>query len=324
MKKIAIFLTVLVFAAFAFPQSSEAQTREKIAVYVTGGVGDNEKKALGTKILIELTNSGKYRAVERSDDFVRELDREQSKQMSGAVDDNQITRIGKQFGVQVICVADLTRAFGSNQISARLINVESAEIMAIAEVTNPLESIDDLTMASKKVVRGILGTDKNKKSWLSGAKPKKPDASAEAKPADVPAAPRGGADFTDMERFKAYALNWVPGLGSFVVMKDNTGGLIQLGVGAAGYVLLFSGIKEESVVNASNQHKETQYKLGTAFWFGLGVLVGNNVFNVFRSVTYDKPPARAAAGGADGFYFAVLPTERHDGVNAAVLYNKSF
>jgi len=158
-----VLMIVLICAAVAFSQNTDAQTKEKIAVYVTGNVRVDEKKALGTKILVELINSGRYRAVERSDDFVKELDREQSKQMSGAVDDNQITTIGKQFGVQVICVADLTPAFGSYQISARLIDVESAEIIAIAEATNSLESIDELTVASKEVVRVILG-GKSKKT----------------------------------------------------------------------------------------------------------------------------------------------------------------
>jgi hypothetical protein len=158
-----VLIIVLICAAVAFSQNTDARAKEKIAVYVTGNVRVNEKKALGTKILVELINSGRYRAVERSDDFVKELDREQSKQMSGAVDDNQITTIGKQFGVQVICVADLTPAFGSYQISARLIDVESAEIIAIAEVSNTLESMDDLTAASKDVVRVVLGLGKSKK-----------------------------------------------------------------------------------------------------------------------------------------------------------------
>jgi hypothetical protein len=167
-KKTAAFLLVLICAAAVFSQKPEAPTKEKIAVYVTGNVRANEKKALGTKILVELINSGRYRAVERSEDFVKELDREQSKQMSGAVDDNQITTIGKQFGVQVICVADLTPAFGSYVISARLIDVESAEIMAIADVSSSLESMDDLTAASKDVVRVILG--KPKKLRIRSAK----------------------------------------------------------------------------------------------------------------------------------------------------------
>ncbi len=174
MKPRSILRIVLISAGLAFSQTPDAPAPEslakvKIAVYVTGSVGADEKKALGTKILVELINSGRYRAVERSDDFVRELDREQSKQQSGAVDDNQITTIGKQFGVQIICVADLTPVFGSNQISARLIDVESAEIVAIADVANPLESMDDLAVASKEVVRVILG---GKKSWIGSISPR--------------------------------------------------------------------------------------------------------------------------------------------------------
>jgi hypothetical protein len=169
-KKKAVFLLILICAAAVFSQNSEAPKKEKIAVYVTGSVDADEKKALGTKILVELINSGRYRAVERSDDFVRELDREQSKQQSGAVDDNQITSIGKQFGVQIICVADLTPAFGSYLISARLIDVESAEIMAIADVSNALGTMDDLTAASKEVVRVILGGKSKKRLFKPNAK----------------------------------------------------------------------------------------------------------------------------------------------------------
>jgi len=170
MKLTTVFLMILICVTAVFSQKPDtAQVKEKIAVYVIGGVRPNEEKALGTKILVELINSGRYRAVERSDDFVKELDREQSKQMSGAVDDNQITRIGKQFGVQVICVTDLTPAFGSYQISARLIDVESAEIITIAEVTNSLESMDDLTDASKEVARVILGLGKSKKQRFKTA-----------------------------------------------------------------------------------------------------------------------------------------------------------
>jgi hypothetical protein len=167
-----ILIIVLICATVVFSQNTEAPAKEKIAVYVTGNVRVDEKKALGTKILVELINSGRYRAVERSDDFVKELDREQSKQMSGAVDDNQITAIGRQFGVQIICVADLTPAFGSYQISARLIDVESAEIITIAEATNSLESIDDLTVASKEVVRVILGGKSKRTRSKSSAKAK--------------------------------------------------------------------------------------------------------------------------------------------------------
>ncbi len=428
-------LMLLIFAASVFSQNTDASAKVKIAVYVTGSAGENEKKALGTKILIELVNSGRYRAVERSDDFVKELNREQSKQMSGAVDNSQITKIGKQFGVAVICVADVAKAFGSNQISVRLIDVESAEIMAISDASSPLMSMDDLATAAKKVVRGILNAGKSKKSRFGKVEPAKPAKPAELtksperdvvlKPVDTvntkiakldestessepvkpaenvesatvseaseeiqpvepidsaeiavvsaveiaksseisvtaskrgsdlrpakppkpikppkpakplkppkppkPVPPDGYVDFTDKERLKTYALNWVPGLGSFLVMKDNVGGGILAGTAIAGAALLYSGIKvdkieHERVYPYSGVYYTDEYSLNSVFWVGCGILAGSGVFNIVRSVTYHKPFTGTVADNADGFYFAVLP-DRRDGFSAVALYSRSF
>jgi hypothetical protein len=333
-KGMAAFLFVLICAAAVFSQNPDAQTKEKIAVYVTGNAGADEKKALGTKILVELINSGRYRAVERSDDFIKELDREQSKQMSGAVDDNQITTLGKQFGVQVICVADLTPAFGSYQISARLIGVESAEIIAIAEVTNSLQSIDELTQASKEVVSVMLGEKHKKSKSRPAAKTNKNGGAATPNPAASYSAPNAAsytdAGFTGMQRFKTWGLNYlIPGLGSFTVMKDNIGGFTQLGLAVAGYALLFNGLESVEETTPyfdgyySGYRYEQRIELNAAWWLGIGVVLGNGAFNIYRSVTYRKPAGRATADGDDGFFFAVLPDSR-DGFNAVITYNKSF
>jgi len=182
---------VLVCAAAAFSQNAEEQKKQKIAVYVTGSVTDDEKKVLGTKILGELINSKQYRAVERSDDFVKELDRELSKQMSGDVADNQITTIGKQYGVQVICVADWTKALGAYSVSARMIEVESAEIIAIADESCYIVELKDLQKISAEVARVLLGGKKDKK-FKCADKPK--DAGASAAP--PPAAPVAAAPAT--------------------------------------------------------------------------------------------------------------------------------
>ncbi len=334
-RTMAAFLTVSIFAAAVFSQDISLSPKIMIAVYVTGNMGENEKKALGTKILVELVNSGKYRAVERSDDFIKELNREQSKQMDGTVDDNQITKIGKQFGVQVICVADLTQAFGGNQISARLIDVESAEIMAIADVSSRLTSIDDLAIAAKNVVRGILGPKKSKKPQVdkSAAKTEGVNAASETEPAKSakppkPAPPEGYADFTDKERLKTYGLNWVPGLGSFRVMKDNVGGYVLVGTAVTGAALLFSGIKvnqveHEYIYPSSGTYYTDEYSVNSVFWIGCGILAGGGVFNIVRSATYHKPFSKTAAGGADGFYVALLP-DRYGGFSTSVRYGTSF
>jgi hypothetical protein len=146
-KKIALFLIMLISAA-AF-----AQDLPRIAVYVTGDVSENEKTALGTRMLASFVNSGRYRGIERSGAFLAEIQREQTTQRSGAIDDSQISELGKQFGVRFVCIAAITPAFGSFQVSARIVDVETAEVVFIGEAFSPLSSAADLTQVSDEVVK---------------------------------------------------------------------------------------------------------------------------------------------------------------------------
>jgi len=148
MKKLTLFLTT--FAILT--ASALAQDLPRIAVYVTGEVPENEKSALGTRILASLINSGRYRGIERSSAFLAEIEKEQVTQRSGAIDDNQISELGRQFGVRYICIANIIPAFGSWQISARIVDVETAEVVFIGEAFSPLRSAKDLTNVSEEVV----------------------------------------------------------------------------------------------------------------------------------------------------------------------------
>ena len=147
----AAAMAVAVLASGAF-----AQELPKIAVYVTGDVPENEKKALGTRMLSTLVNSGRYRGIERSNAFLAKVDEEHVKQRSGAIDDDQISELGKQFGVKFVCVADITPAFGSFSVSARIINVETAEVPFIGDASSPLQTMEDLELVSVEVVRKML------------------------------------------------------------------------------------------------------------------------------------------------------------------------
>jgi len=147
-------LAVLVVALFSVVVS--AQDLPKIAVYVTGDVPDNEKKTLGTRMLASLVNSGRYKGIERSNSFLAEIEKEQEKQRSGAIDDSQISELGRQFGVKFVCIADITPAFGAYQVSARIVDVETAEVGFIGEANSPLKTMDDLSDVSDKVVRKMF------------------------------------------------------------------------------------------------------------------------------------------------------------------------
>ena len=156
MKKLAIFIAALfLFSAGVFAQ----EDLPRIAVYVTGDVPENEKTALGTRMLASLVNIGRYRGIERSSSFLAEIEKEQIKQRSGAIDDSQISELGKQFGVKFICIANITPVYRAFQVSARIVNVETAEVNFIGDASSPLRTMKDLTQVSIEVVRKMFGDD---------------------------------------------------------------------------------------------------------------------------------------------------------------------
>jgi len=150
-KKLPLFF-IMVFSAVTF-----ATELPRIAVYVTGDIPDNVKNALGTRMLSAFINLGRYRGIERSNAFLAELEKEQIRQRSGAIDDSQISKLGRQFGVNFICVANVIPLFDAFQVSARIIDVETAEIVHIGESYSPLQTVEDFRKASHEVVRVMLG-----------------------------------------------------------------------------------------------------------------------------------------------------------------------
>jgi hypothetical protein len=148
-KGLAVAVAVLASAAFG-------QELPKIAVYVTGDVGAGEKEALGTRILTSLVNSGRYIAIERSNAFLAEIDKEHIKQRSGAIDDSQISELGKQFGVKFVCIAAINPVLGDFQVSARIVDVETAVVVFIGDAFSPMKTTNDLALVSDKVVENMF------------------------------------------------------------------------------------------------------------------------------------------------------------------------
>ena len=141
-----ILLSCLTITGFA--------QQKKVAVYVTGQqTGVN--KVLGDKLVEAFAKSGKYIAIERTASFLAELGKEQNYQRTGAVDDNELSRLGKQFGVQLVCVADISEVFGQKYVSARLIDVESAEVVNSSNTSSNLASMDELLKVSQALAKEL-------------------------------------------------------------------------------------------------------------------------------------------------------------------------
>jgi hypothetical protein len=140
--------------------------------------------------------------------------------------------------------------------------------------------------------------------------------------------PAAHENFTTGQRVGTWLLNsLLPGIGSFAIMKDNRGGGIQLGVGTLAYILTIAGAVK-IVKGAASEYKLVQdaYGFYSYEWvndegalkggiamtvIGSLLFTGNGIFNIIRSVTYDKP-APAVAGGFDwsGLQIALLPGSR--------------
>ena len=146
-------MLITLFSVTAF-----AQDLPKVAVYVAGGQDAAEHRALSAMVLEAFVNSRRYTAIERADAFTTEIDREQSKQRSGAVDDAQISLLGKQSGVDFVCVVDATHVLNEYHLSARLINVETANVVSMSTTDSPLNSLAELRKAANELVGGLLGT----------------------------------------------------------------------------------------------------------------------------------------------------------------------
>ena len=148
--KILLFATLLLL-----PMLAIAQNQKKVAVYVMGeDAGIN--KVLGSKLVSAIVSNGKYTAVERTEAFLAQLGKEPNYQRTGNVDDSELSRLGKQFGVQYICVAAVTNAFNEKYLSARLIDVESAQVLLTSSLSEPIRSLSDIVYAANTVSHNLF------------------------------------------------------------------------------------------------------------------------------------------------------------------------
>ncbi len=141
-----------------------AQTPKKsVAVYMAGTEPTAIKgshKVLGAELAKVLTKSGTYTAVDRSEAGRKIVAQEHIFQRSGAVDMNQIKKLGKQLGVQVVCIAEITEVMKSHYLEARLVDVETAEIFNIASKPGNMSEATDIVRIAQSVAHELLGKAK--------------------------------------------------------------------------------------------------------------------------------------------------------------------
>jgi TolB-like protein len=155
MKKISVL--VLSLLAVGVAAQAAGEKKQRIAVYVTGGKTETDNDVLTSNLKSAITASQSYEAVERTTEFLRQLRKEQSYQhASGNVDDNDIARLGKEAGVQYVCVAELVPVPGGDFVTARLIDVEKASVVASADGADKITDLPSLMSMSKSIAAQLI------------------------------------------------------------------------------------------------------------------------------------------------------------------------
>jgi len=127
-------------------------------------------------------------------------------------------------------------------------------------------------------------------------------------------------NFNTGQRIGTWALNYFvfPGLGSFVIMHDGLGGAIQLVLGGVGtglsiasavlvYRYVFGYLFKDQWGDEGSFKNALYPYIGLMVVSGL-VSLGNTIFNIVRSVTYDRPhPKIGSLADPAAWSVAVLP-----------------
>lgn len=155
-------ITGFIIVAFSvlFPLAAFAQ-QKKVAVYVTGEDA-SLNKVVASKLVAAIARTDEFSVVERSAEFQAALTSEHLYERAGEVDENEIVRLGKQYGVSLVCVANVFQAFNEQYISARIIDVESAQVIRTASSSGSVQTLNDLINAASNLATDLvrnMGTD---------------------------------------------------------------------------------------------------------------------------------------------------------------------
>jgi len=142
-----ITLTIIFEFALCFAQESAPG---KLAVYVSGAGEAAINKSLGSKLLVAMSQSGKYVEIADLGSFQDELAK------SGKNDIATVSQAAKRHGADYVCTVSMTEVFGAHSITARLIKVADAQVVKTGSADRAIKSLEDLTAVSNELARQLL------------------------------------------------------------------------------------------------------------------------------------------------------------------------
>lgn len=140
--------------------SAPHSLKQSVAVYMAGSEPSalrGAHKVIGSELAKALTESMVYSAVDRTEDALRIIEKEHIYQRSGAVDDEQIREIGKQLGVQILCIAEVNEVMNVYHLDVRIVDVETAAVISVASKSGAMNDVYQVAETAKKAARELVG-----------------------------------------------------------------------------------------------------------------------------------------------------------------------
>jgi len=151
-------LLYLAIAQLLFPGAAYSQKLPGLAVYVIGSAPDNNRNVFGRYLTASLINNGICLEAEGSAAFLNAVYAEQARNGNSAINDSVVSELGKRYGVQFVCVADIIPvASGNYRVNARIVDTKNALSVIVGEVVSPLKTTNDITRVSDELVKVMFG-----------------------------------------------------------------------------------------------------------------------------------------------------------------------
>jgi len=141
-----LFITALLFTLASPSYGQFKKTKIAVLDFQMQGEQTNSKdmgKIVAEWLITGLVETGRFDVIERR--LLEKLLEEQKLGVTGAIDPNSAAQLGKILGVRIIVSGTVTSLEGYTEINARLINVDSASIIAAEKVrAGSTEKLRDL------------------------------------------------------------------------------------------------------------------------------------------------------------------------------------
>lgn len=153
MKKFFLLLVLFLFSgSFIWSQNSSQIKIGIVEFEEKNQTGlENAGRIVAEWVLTELQNTGEYKIVERL--MLQQVLEEQALMLSGIIDDSQVVEIGKIYGIDAIVTGSVMRIGSEINITARIINVQTAEVLKTASGT--AEVLGNLERESKIIANNL-------------------------------------------------------------------------------------------------------------------------------------------------------------------------